>query len=331
MKQIKILIQIVMVFLLLAGCNQKPEIGLLMDTIARERWVKDRDAFVEKVEENKGTVIVKVADSDPDVQFQQALELINQDVDVLVIIPVDMVVAAGIVKMAKNKNIPVISYDRLIRDADIDFYVSTDAIDVGEKQARFLTTISPTGNYALIGGPTSDNNSYQLYLGWMNILQPLVDKGDIKIAGSKFVDHWEDADGYQMIKEILDRGETIDVVIAGNDALANGAIKALQEANLAGKVLVAGQDADIGAIRNIILGNQTITIYKPVVSMAFNAADAAIKMAKGKNPCDNMSFTVNNGHRLVPAVLLSGQVVNKQNIRMTVVSEGFVEEQEIFE
>lgn len=331
MKQIKFFFQILMVFLLLAGCNQKPEIGFLMDTTARERWIKDRDAFVEKVEENKGSVIVKVADSNPDVQFQQALELINQGVDVLVIIPVDMVVAEGIVKMAKNKHIPVISYDRLIRDADIDFYVSTDAIDVGEKQARFLTSASPTGNYALIGGPTSDNNSYQLYLGWMNILQPLVDKGDVKIVGSEFVDHWDINDGYEMIKGIIDSGESVDAVIAGNDALAHGAINALQEAGLEGKVLVAGQDADIGAIRNIILGTQTITVYKPVVSMAYNAADAAIKLAKGKNPSENMSYTVNNGQRLVPAILLSGQVVNKQNIRMTVVSEGFVEEQEIFE
>lgn len=331
MKQISFLFQIFLVFLLLSGCNQKPEIGLLMDTIARERWVKDRDAFVEKVEENKGTVIVKVADSDPDVQFQQALELINNDVDVLVIIPVDMVVAAGIVKMAKNKNIPVISYDRLIKDSDIDFYVSTDNIKVGEEQAQFLTTVSPTGNYVLIGGPTSDNNSYQLYLGWMNVLQPMIDKGDINVVGSKFVDHWVGEDGYKMVKEILDKGETVDAIIAGNDALASGAIDALKEKDLAGKVLVAGQDADISAIRNIMLGDQTITVYKPIESLAYNAADAAMKLAKGKNPSDNMSFTVNNGHRLVPAILLDGQVVNKQNIRMTVISEGFVAEQEIFE
>lgn len=331
MKQISFLFQIFLVFLLLSGCNQKPEIGLLMDTIARERWVKDRDAFVEKVEENKGTVIVKVADSNPDVQFQQALELINNDVDVLVIIPVDMVVAAGIVKMAKNKNIPVISYDRLIKDSDIDFYVSTDNIKVGEEQAQFLTTVSPTGNYVLIGGPTSDNNSYQLYLGWMNVLQPMIDKGDINVVGSKFVDHWVGEDGYKMVKEILDKGETVDAIIAGNDALASGAIDALKEKDLAGKVLVAGQDADISAIRNIMLGDQTITVYKPIESLAYNAADAAMKLAKGKNPSDNMSFTVNNGHRLVPAILLDGQVVNKQNIRMTVISEGFVAEQEIFE
>jgi len=331
MKQISFLFQIFLVSLLLAGCNQKPEIGLLMDTTTRERWVKDRDAFVQKVEENHGEVIVKVADSDPDVQFQQALGLINSGVDVLVIIPVDMVVAEGIVKMAKNRHIPVISYDRLIRNSDIDFYVSTDNIKIGEDQANFLTSVSPEGNYVLIGGPTSDNNSYQLYLGWMNVLQPIVDKGDIKIVGNKFVDSWNAKEGYNMIKGILDKGVVVDAIIAGNDALAAGAIQALQEQNLAGKVLVAGQDADIGAIRNIILGNQTITVYKPIESLAFNAAEAAIKMAKGKDPSNNMSFTINNGHRLVPAILLDGQIVNKQNIRMTVIPEGFVSEQEIFE
>ncbi len=331
MKQINLIFRIFLVLLLFSGCIQKHEIGLLMDTTARERWVKDRDAFVQKVEDLGGKVTVKVADSDPSVQFQQALEMINNDIDVLVIIPVDMTVAAGIVKMAKKRHIPVISYDRLIRDSDIDFYVSTDNINVGEQQADFLTKVKPTGNYVLIGGPTSDNNSFQLHLGWMNILQPLIDKGDIHIVSDKFAGHWEPADAYEIMKNILGEGQQVDAVIAGNDALASGAIQALQEYNLGGKVLVAGQDADIGAIRNIILGNQTITVYKPIESLAFNAADAAMKMAKGKNPSANMSFTVNNGHRLVPAILLDGQVVNKQNIRMTVISEGFVAEQEIFE
>ncbi|MFV0378194.1 MAG: substrate-binding domain-containing protein [Mangrovibacterium sp.] len=331
MKQIKFLLQFILVSLLFASCQQKPQIGFLMDTVARERWVKDRDAFVQKIEELNGDVIVKIADSNADTQFKQGLELINQGIDVLVIIPVDMTVAAGIVKMAKTKDIPVISYDRLIRDSDIDFYISTDNIKVGEDQASFLTTVCPVGNYVLIGGPTSDNNSYQLYLGWMNVLQPIIDKGDIKVIANKFVNKWELDDGYQMMRELLSKGDSVTAVIAGNDALASGAIKALIEKNLAGKVLVAGQDADLNAIQNIMLGTQTITVYKPIESLAYNAAEAAIKMSKGKNPSDNMSFTVNNGHRLIPTILLDGQVVNKQNIKMTVVSEGFLKEQEIFE
>ena len=331
MKYIKLFLPVLLIFWLLPSCNQQPEIGLLMDTIERDRWEKDRDLFVEKVNELGGEVTVRVANSDASVQFQQALKMINSGIDVLVIIPVDMTVSAGIVKMAKKKNIPVISYDRLIRDSDIDFYISTDNIEVGELQADFLSTVKPSGNYVLIGGPTSDYNSFQLHLGWMNILQPMIDRGDIKIISDQFAEHWEPEDAYKIMGDILENENTVDVVLAGNDALAAGAIQALQEHNKAGEVLVAGQDADIGAIRNIILGHQTVTIYKPIESLAYNAAEAAIKIAKGKKLEGTMSCTVNNGHRLVPSVLLKAQLVNKQNIKMTVVSEGFVEEKEIFE
>ena len=331
MKHINMLFGFFLMIFLYSGCNTHPTIGLLMDTTERERWVKDRDLFVEKVNDLGGSVIVKVAESDPSKQFQQALDLFNEGIDVLVIIPVDKTVAAGIVKTANKNHIPVISYDRLIRDCDLDFYVSTDNIQIGQQQAEFLTKIKPVGNYALIDGPTSDNNSFQLYLGWMNILQPLIDKGDIKLVSNTFADNWAPEEGYRIMTDLLDKNEDVDAVIAGNDALASGVIEALHEYNQDGQVLIAGQDADINAIRNIVFGNQTITIYKPLESMAFNAAIAAVKMAKGKDPTDNMSFTVNNGHRLVPAILLEGQVVNKQNIKMTVVSEGFVAEQDVFE
>ncbi len=331
MKNINLIFGFFMLIFLVSGCNNKPVIGLLMDTIERERWAKDRDLFVEKVEELGGSVIVKVADSDASVQFQQALELFNEGIDALVIIPVDKTVAAGIVKTAKKTQIPVLAYDRLIWDCDLDFYISTDNIQIGEKQAEYLAKAKPEGNYVLIGGPTKDNNSVQLYLGWMNVLQPLIDKGDIEITSNSFVEEWEPEQGYEIVKNLLEAGEQIDAIIAGNDALASGAIQALHEHDMDGEVLIAGQDADINAIRNIVFGNQTITVYKPLESMAFNAAAAAVKLAKGKDPTDNMSFTVNNGHRLVPAILLEGQVVNKQNVRMTVISEGFVAEQEVFE
>jgi D-xylose transport system substrate-binding protein len=331
MKTINVFFGFFLLIFLFSGCNQKPVIGLLLDTIERERWTKDRDLFIEKVNELGGSVIVKVAGSDPSVQFQQALELLNEGIDALVIVPVDKTVAAGIVKTAKKSHIPVLAYDRLIWDCDLDFYISTDNIQIGEKQAEFLTKAKPEGNYALIGGPTNDNNSLQLYLGWMNIMQPLIDKGDIKVVSNSFVDKWEPNEGYQITKNLIKDEVKLDAIIAGNDALASGAIRALHEHDLEGEVLVAGQDADINAIRNIVFGNQTITVYKPLESMAFNAAIAAVKLSKGKKPSDNMSFTVNNGHHLVPAILLEGQIVNKQNIRMTVISEGFVAEQEVFE
>lgn len=324
-----LLLQIFLIFLVLAGCSTKTEVGLLLANTEVERWSKDRDAFVKMVNELKGEVIVKDAKGDPDLQFQQALELINSGVDVIVIVPSDKIVAQGIVKMAKSSRIPVIAYDRIIRDCDLDFYVSADNIQVGELQADYLTKIKPVGNYALMTGPESDNNSYQLYIGWMDILQPLIDKGDINIVYSGFADKWDAKEGYRIMDDLLQKETKIDAVITGADVLATGVVNVLRDRDLDGTILLAGQDADVNAVQNIAIGSQTMTVYKPLGEMAYHAAQAAVKLAKGKEP--TYSVTVNNGQALVPTVLVAGQVVYKENIKMTVVSEGFVAEKEIFE
>jgi len=331
MKQIYFLFRIFIILFFVSGCHSKPEIGLLLANTTVERWSKDRDAFVQKVNELGGNVIVKDAGGDPNLQFQQALDLIKEGVDAIVIIPSDKIIAQGIVKTAKSSHIPIIAYDRIIRDCNLDFYVSADNIQVGELQAKYLTRTKPAGNYVLLTGPTSDNNSYQLYLGWMDILQPLIDKGDIKIVYSTFTDKWDAAASKKIMNELLDKKTPIDAVITGADVLATGVVEALHDRGLDGTMLIAGQDADLNAIRNIAIGNQTMTIYKPLETMAFNAANVAVRLAKGKEPVRGAAITVNNGHHLVPSILVEGQIVNKENIKMTVVSEGFVKEQEIFE
>jgi D-xylose ABC transporter substrate-binding protein len=314
--------------LALSGCENKTKIGFLMDNTNLERWKKDKELFEKTSRELGATVVIKVADSDPDLQYQQAQEVIDEGVDVIVLIPCDITKAGKIVKLAHANNIPVISYDRLIKNCNVDYYISTDNIHVGELQADYLSKISPVGNYALISGPTTDNNAFLLHLGWMNVLQPLIDKGDIKIVVDKYTDFWLPDESYKIMKEFFDNGGKVDAILCGNDALATGAILALKEFGYDGRVLVAGQDADINAIRNIVAGTQTITIYKPIESLVYAAIDAAKKLANGKAP-SNMNITVNNGKRLVPAILLKPQVVNRHNIKMTVISEGFINESEI--
>ncbi|WP_244828328.1 substrate-binding domain-containing protein [Carboxylicivirga sediminis] len=314
---------------ILSSCEMKPKVGFLMDSLEIERWNKDKALFEEKVKELGGIPYVEVADSDPDKQVEQAQKLIDEGVDVLVVVPVDLEKAGEIVKLAHKNYIPVISYDRLIKNCNLDYYISTDNINIGELQADYLTKIAPTGNYLLISGPTSDYNAYLLRLGWMNVLQPLVDKGDINIVLDEFSNFWLPDEAYRILSTYLKDKNEVDAIICGNDALASGAITALKEHNKAGKVLLAGQDADIMAVRNIVAGNQTITIYKPIESLAFAAANAAIKISDGEAP-SNMNITVNNGKRLVPAILLKASVVNSQNIRMTVIQEGYIGEQEVF-
>jgi D-xylose ABC transporter substrate-binding protein len=299
-----------------------------MDNTSLERWKKDKELFEKTAKEFKADVIIKVADSDPELQLKQAEELIDDGVDVLIVIPCDQSNSRKIVKKAHAANIPVISYDRLIKNCNVDYYVSTDNIGVGEMQADYLSKISPVGNYALITGPTTDNNAFLLHLGWLNVLQPFIDRGDIKVVIDEYTNFWLPDESYKIMKSYLENGGKVDAILAGNDALAAGAIMALKEYNYDGKVLVAGQDADVNAIRNIVAGVQTITVYKPIESLVYAALNAAVKIANGQAP-SNLNITVNNGKKLVPAILLKSQVVNRQNIKMTVISEGFISEKEL--
>ncbi len=331
MKTFSYLFSTLLLVAILTSCSNKPKIGFLMDTLDIDRWQKDKELFEKKVEELGGTVMVRVADGNSPKQLEQAMDLIYKKVDALVVIPVDLYASRDIVKEAHKKNIPVISYDRMIRDCDVNYYVSTDNINIGEQQAGYLSKIAPVGKYALLGGPQKDNNAALLHLGWMNVLQPLIQKGDIEIVLDQYVDNWNAEEAYTIIRDFLNNSTPeLDAIIAGNDELASGAIMALQEHNLQREVLVAGQDADIEAIRNIVAGYQTITIFKPIDAMAYTAAEMAVKLAKDEGPY-NTNVTVHNGFKLVPSILLPSQIVNSQNIKMTVVSEGFVEEEDIYE
>ena len=317
--------------ILFYGCAEKEQVkvGFLIHALDKERWENDKDYFVQKVRELGGTVDVRVADNDPKKQLAQAEELLENDADVLVIIPVDQFMAAEIVEKAHEKDVKIISYDRLIKNCKLDYYVSTDNVEIGKIQADYLTRIKPTGNYALIGGAKSDNNSQFLYLGQMNVLQPLVERRDINIIYNEFTDAWNEEEGYQHTKNILGLNQDVDAILAGNDAIALGAVRALKEAGKEEEVLVAGMDADLKNLHEIIAGHQTCTVYKPYEKLAATAADLAVKMARCEE-CENTYQTVSNGAMLVPAVFHDAMVVNKENLKLTVISEGYQTEEEVY-
>jgi D-xylose transport system substrate-binding protein len=305
--------------ILLQSCKSRqkvPVIGLLMDQYNVERWAQDTTYFIENVKKMGGKVICLSANGDPDKQLNQAKELIDQKVDVLVILPVDLKKAAEIVKLANDASINVISYDRLIQEANVNYYVSFDNVKVGQLQADYIKNRLQKGNVALIGGASIDKNSFLLQFGQMGILQPYIERGDIKVVYNKMVKAWTFDDGYNAAKECL-TGNKVDAIICGNDLLASGAIKALQERGLAGKVLVAGQDADTKARENIVLGLQTMSVYKSIEDLASNAARMSIDLAKG-NTIFYATYTVNNGSKLVPSLLIDPIAVNKGNIGMEI-------------
>jgi D-xylose transport system substrate-binding protein len=309
--------------------DDKITIGLSMSTLQEERWQRDRDSFVAKATQLGAEVKVQAADLDDAKQISQAENLISQGVDVLVVIPNNASAAAAIVDKAKAANIPVMAYDRLITNSDVDLYISFDNERVGEMQAEVITKLVPKGNYALIEGADTDNNAHLFKKGQMNVLQPLIDKGDIKIVYDQWTKDWQPNNALKNMENALTANNNqIDAVIAANDGTAGGAIQALTAQGLAGKVPVSGQDAELAALQRIVQGTQTMTVYKPLKLLSEKAAEIAVQMAKGEKVQTNK--TLHNGKIDVPSILLDPISVTKDNIEQTVIADGFHKKEDIY-
>lgn len=298
-----------------------------MDSYVIERWYMDQKLFTDKVKELGGECIVEVPYGDPVEQVKLGKKLIQEGVDVLVIIPTDSKMAAEIVAAAKDANIPVISYDRLILSRDISFYVSYNNFKVGELQAEYALKRVPKGKYVLLNGPTTDNNAILFRKGQLEMLKPYVDKGDISIIGDIVLNDWSEIEALMKMDEFLSKSEhKPDAILAANDALASGTIQILP-ADLQRKIVVTGQDAELAAMKHIIAGNQSMTIYKSIRQIAYTAAEVAMALAKG-SPVPNKT-TLKNGDFEVDAILLEPIVVDKSNYKDTVVKDGHVSLSEI--
>jgi D-xylose transport system substrate-binding protein len=304
------------------------QIGLLLDDLRQERWQRDRDLFVSRIEELKGKVAVRTGEGNPDTQLKAANELLDAGVKVLVVVPNDLEKAVTIVDAAAAKKVPVISYDRLIRNADVELYVSFDNVKVGRMQAEALLTRAPRGNYVLLGGDQGDNNAHLVRDGHMEVLKPEIAKGAVKIVAEPWIERWDEAIAKEQMASILKKTKNVAAVVASNDSIAKGAIDALTEAKLAGKVPVSGQDAELGACQRIVAGTQTMTVYKPLKTLARMAAGSAMSLANGQ-PIDSL-VKMNNGKKDVSARLLDPISVDKSNLDVTVISDGYHTQAEVY-
>ncbi|MDI1243205.1 MAG: D-xylose ABC transporter substrate-binding protein [bacterium] len=342
MKTVLILITIFL-SLILAGCtgqngtptanskaaDRKIKIGFSMDTLKEERWQKDRDLFVKRAEELGAEVIVQSADGNDETQINQAQALLLQGIDVLVVIPHNADVAGAIVDAAKKENVPVVSYDRLIRNSAPDLYISFDNEKVGEMQAKYLLDRAPKGNYILIGGAPTDNNAKMFRAGQMKALQPAIDRGDIKIVADQWAKDWLAEEALKHTENALTQNANdVVAVVASNDSTAGGVVQALLQKGLAGKVFVSGQDADLSALQRVVAGTQSMTVYKPVSQLATRAAEAAVALAKGEKPPTDK--TVNNGRVDVPFIYLEPIAVDKDNVDATVIKDGYQQREAVY-
>jgi D-xylose transport system substrate-binding protein len=304
-----------------------------MDTLKEERWQIDRDLFTAAAQAAGADVLVQSANSNDVVQLQNIESLITQKVDVLVIIPKDAAAMAKGVELAHQAGIPVLSYDRLITGCDLDLYLTFDNVKVGELQAKFLAERIPqSGKLRLIRiyGAKTDNNAKLFKQGQDNILQPLIAAGKVEVLFEDWAEDWKPENAKKITNAAITKiGQNFDAILASNDGTAGGAIQALTEEGLAGKIIVTGQDADLAACQRIAQGTQAMTVYKPIQSIATKAAELALKLARHQPIVARDA--VSNGKIDVPSVLLEITSVTKENLRETVVKDGFRKESDVFQ
>jgi D-xylose transport system substrate-binding protein len=309
-----------------------PLIGFSLDTLKEERWQSDRDLFEKRVKSLGAEILVQSANGDDSRQISDVQALISRGVDVLVIVPHNGAAMAKAVALAHDAQIPVISYDRLITGCDLDLYITFDNEKVGELQAKYLTENVKAKPLRLVRiyGSKTDNNALLFKKGQDKILQPLIESGDVQVIHEDWAQDWRPENAKRIANaSITKAGNKIDAILASNDGTAGGAIQALSEEGLAGKIAVTGQDAELPACQRILSGQQAMTVYKPIRDLANRAAEAAFKMAKGKPII--AAHGIDNGKTLVPSLLLDVTIVTTQNLEETVIKDGYHSREKIYQ
>ena len=314
------------------NANKQFVIGLSMDTLKEERWQRDRDIFVAHAEALGATVLVQSANSDDTRQMQDVQALLSNNIDALVIVPHNGEAMAKAVQLAHEAGVPVMAYDRLISNCDLDLYVCFDNVRVGELQAQYLVeqlAAKKRGRLIRILGAKTDPCSFQYKEGQDNVLQPLLASGALEIVHEDWAENWKPENAKKIANAALTQhGAGFDAVLASNDGTAGGAIQALLEEGLAGKILVTGQDAELVACQRLVAGTQAMTVYLPIQKMAKRAAELAVQLGK-REPIITRAGT-HNGAVEVPTVLLEVLTVTKENLKATVIADGFHAAREVF-
>lgn len=310
--------------------NRKLKIGFAMDTLKEERWVRDKEAFEAACKKLGVEPVVTVADNKADKQANDVDNLLTQGVDALIIAPHDATQAASMVEKAKAKGVPVISYDRLINSDKIDLYISHQVPVIGRKIAEYALKKVPEGNYVMVYGAGTDNNAVIMKKEQLDVLKPAIDSGKIKIVADNFTPDWKPEEALKMAENALTQNkDDIQAFVVSNDGMAGGVVSALEKKGLAGKILVTGQDAALDGLQRIAQGTQTMTVYKPIVPLATQAVEAAIKLAR-KEPLNTIMFRNDVIGKDVPAILLEVTVVDKDNLITTVIKDGYAKYEDVY-
>jgi D-xylose transport system substrate-binding protein len=319
------------------GGGKGGKIALLLPETKTARYEsQDRPLFEAKVKAlcSDCEIIYSNADQDASKQQQQAEAAITNGAKVLVLDPVDSASASGIVTRAKQSKIPVISYDRLITKADVDYYISFDNVQVGKLQGTSLVNEmkkrgNGSGTIFMINGAPTDNNAKLFKQGAHSV----IDSSGLKVGKEYDTPDWSpDKAQNEAQQAITALGKTgFDGVYAANDGTAGGAVAAMKGAGIDPSTKpLTGQDAELAGIQRILAGQQFMTVYKAIKPEAEQAAQLAVALVKGEGaPSGLVNGKTDNGQKQVDSILLKPVAVTADNVQDTVVKDGFWKASEI--
>ncbi|GAA4794856.1 multiple monosaccharide ABC transporter substrate-binding protein [Streptomyces ziwulingensis] len=321
-------------------------IGIAMPTKSSERWIADGN-YVKKELEGKGYKTTLVyGEDDPDQQVSQIENLITQGVKALIVAAIDNKSMNNVVQQAKDADIPVISYDRLILGTEnVDYYASFDNEKVGELQGNYileklgLKDGSEKGpfNIELFAGSNDDNNTGYFFQGAMNVLKPFIDDKKLVVRSKQTALNqvttlrWDGGTAQKRMDDILTsayKSERVDAVLSPYDGISIGILSALKSDDYGSKSkplpIVTGQDAELASVKSIIADEQSMTVYKDTRKLAKVSADMVDALLNDKKPEVNDEKSYDNGAKVVPAYLLDPVAVDKANYQKVVIDSGYL-------
>ena len=311
------------------------KIGVSFATLQEARWQRDRENMEAEAEKLGCELLVQSANGDAQLQNSQCENLITQGVDALVVIAQDGSTASAIIESAHEAGIKVVAHDRLISDCDLDYYVTFDCYEVGRIQGQYALDNAPTGNYFLISGSPTDNNAHLMRQGQLDVLQPAIDAGDIKIVVDQWCNGWSAEEALQYTEDGLSANDNdVACVLTSNDGTVGAAIQALTEQGLAGKVVVTGLDAELAACQRVVEGTQGMTVYRSFALCDNTAIDIAYMCATGADPAESFELVgTANGKIDVPSVMLTdpAYMYAATADRMAdIIADGWLAEEDIY-
>ena len=299
---------------------KKPKIGFILSTMQEERYQRDKRVFEETVKSLGGQVVFASCNNSEQSQAAEVDNLLSQGVQVLVMQAVNGDTSAAFVKQAKQDGVTVVAYDRLIKNAPLDAYITEDSMKVGQLQAEAAVKFTHgKGNYVLLMGQAGHSVAEARTAGVMSVLKKYP---DIKLVVKQYHPGWSPNLAMQTTENALTQNKNnIQAIIANNSGMAHGAIQALEEQKLTGKVFVAGADADLAAIRDVVNGKQTFEVFISIHDMARRAAETAMDLANKKEL--KFDSLVDNGAGKVKTVNTPVFPVDKDQVEERIIKTGF--------